>query len=106
MPKGYWIASGQFSKGIGKLLVNAQKHLYPLGKCSHWLGVWKNQEMRRHPIKTRQIFSVDISKNVAISIFFFEGHIYVYYLFIQKVEGAVKTLSGSSPILLVPTIPL
>jgi hypothetical protein len=24
MPKGYWIASGQFLEGIGKLLGNAQ----------------------------------------------------------------------------------
>ncbi len=32
MPKGYWIAAGQFLKGIEKLLVNARIILIPAGQ--------------------------------------------------------------------------
>jgi hypothetical protein len=42
MPKGDWIASGQFFKAIGKPQGNSQIKLIPAGKISYWLGVMNN----------------------------------------------------------------
>ncbi len=72
MPKGYWKASGQFLKGIGKSLGNTQ-----ISAVSQWEEV----ELPNCPAA--------IGKNVAISVFFLWTA--VFFLYLLKVEKAVET---------------
>ncbi len=72
MPKGYWKASGQFLKGIGKSLGNTQ-----ISAVSQWEEV----ELPNCPAA--------IGKNVAISVF--SSELQCFCLFLLKVEKAVET---------------
>jgi hypothetical protein len=79
MPEGYWIASEQFLKGIGKLLGNAHNK-YSLSA--------NRRESR--------IYSAAIGKSIAISIHFLCSPA-LLCIFITNQRKFLLTPNGSSP---------